>query len=219
MQSHPNSYVPFFFTSASPTAPATPRLFCAGQSALLRRACVAVVGTRSPSPLGRARARRLSRELVAAGAVVMSGLAAGIDTEAHVSAIAAGGHTVAVIGTPLDRTYPAASAGLQQIISREHLLVSPFPTGSSVTRANFPRRNKVMATLSQATVIIEAAEQSGTLHQAAECLRLGRPLFIARSLVTNPRLSWPQRLLQSGARILTSTQDVLSVIGLQSTAS
>jgi len=190
------------------------QLFCAGRLSLLERPCVAIIGTRTPTVHGRARARRLARELVGAGVTVMSGLAAGIDTAAHMSAINAGGSTVAVIGTPLDKVYPVQNRWLQELIHRQQLLVSPFPSGSSVQRSNFPRRNKVMASLSRATVIIEAAEKSGTRHQADECRRLDRPLFIARSLAENTSLTWPRRLLRSrNVHMLTHTADVLAVLG------
>ena len=186
-----------------------PHLFCAGKLSLLERPCVAVIGTRTPTVHGRARA-----ELVGAGVTVMSGLAAGIDTAAHVSTINSGGSTVAVIGTPHDKAYPIQNRWLQELIHREQLLVSPFAAGSPIQRKNFPRRNKVMASLSRATVIIEAAESSGIRHQAAECLRLGRPLFIARSLAENPALTWPRRLLKRrNVHMLTHTADVLAVLG------
>jgi DNA processing protein len=146
----------------------------------------------------------------------MSGLAAGVDTEAHSATIQCGGRTVAVIGTPLDVAYPAANARLQEKIYREHLLVSPFPIGSRVFRSNFPERNKVMAALSDATVIMEASDTSGSLHQAAECRpdRLDRWLFISQSVVNDPRLTWPKKFLGGPkVKILRETSDVLAVLG------
>jgi DNA processing protein len=193
-----------------------PPLFFAGDLSLVRSRCVSVVGSRTVSPEGAARTRRLARELAAAGVVVVSGLAAGVDTDAHSSAIAARGRTIAVIGTPLDVAYPAANARLQETIYREHLLVSPFATGARVFRSNFPTRNKVMAALSDATVIMEASDTSGSLHQAAECRpdRLDRWLFISKSMVNDPRLTWPRQFLGSPkVRILSDTADVLAVLG------
>src|SRR5205814_51885 len=111
--------------------------------------------------------------------VIVSGLARGIDTAALMGAIEKGGRTVAVIGTPLDKAYPAENADLQTEIYSHHLLVTPFRIGEQVFKANFPKRNRVMAAISDATVIIEASDTSGTLHQAAECEKLGRWLFIA----------------------------------------
>jgi len=189
-------------------------LYCAGNLDLLKSPVVAIVGTRDVSEAGRLRARRLARELVEARVVVMSGLAKGVDRAAHEGAIDAGGGTVAVIGTPLSKAYPAENSELQEAIYREHLLVSPFGEGETVFRSNFPKRNRVMAALSDATVIIEASDTSGTLHQAAECQSLGRWLFIARSLVENPAVKWPKDFLgKSRTAVLDSTEDVLRAIG------
>ena len=123
----------------------------------------------------------------------MSGLARGVDTEALTAAIDAGGKVVAVIGTPIDRAYPAENRGLQEQIYRDHLLVSQFEPGNRVFQSNFPERNKLMAALSDASVIIEASDSSGTLHQAAECVRLGRSLFVARSTMEDRSLTWPAK--------------------------
>lgn len=193
-----------------------PPLFFAGDLSLVRCRCVSVVGSRTVSAEGAARTRRLARELAAAGVVVVSGLAAGVDTEAHSSAIQAGGRTIAVIGTPLDVAYPAANARLQERIYREHLLVSPFATGARVFRSNFPTRNRTMAALSDVTVIMEASDTSGSLHQAAECRpdRLDRWLFISKSMVNDSRLTWPKKFLGAPkVRILGETADVLAVLG------
>jgi DNA processing protein len=168
-----------------------PPLWCAGDTALIERPCVAIVGTRQVSVEGAARARRLARGLAERDVVIVSGLARGVDTEALNAAIEAGGRVVAVIGTPIDRAYPAENARLQENIYRDHLLVSQFAPGSRVFPSHFPERNKLMAALSDATVIIEAGEGSGTLHQAAECVRLGRALFIAENVLQNSALTWP----------------------------
>jgi len=190
------------------------RVWCVGDISLLHRKCVAVVGTREVTPEGSARSRRLARELAAAGVIVMSGLAKGVDTEALNAAVEAGGRVVAVIGTPVDRAYPAENKRLQERIYREHLLISQFAPGERVFPTNFPERNKLMAALSDATAIIEAGDTSGTLHQAAECGRLGRWLFIAKSVVDNPLLQWPKRFVgQPKVASLSSTEDILKAIG------
>ncbi len=190
-----------------------PNLFLAGDSTLLRRPCVAIVGTRQVSREGAARARRLAREVVGNGVVVMSGLAKGVDTEALTEALEQGGRVVAVIGTPLDKAYPAENSQLQERIYREHLLVSPFEEGSVVQKRFFPHRNKVMAALSDATVIIEATDTSGTLHQAVECTRLGRWLFVAKSLRDDPKVTWPRSFEKyAKMRWLSETEDLLSAL-------
>jgi len=188
-------------------------IWCAGDTSLLSRKCVAIVGTRKVSPEGAARARRLAKELASTGVVVMSGLARGIDTEALTEAMEAGGSVVAVIGTPIDQAYPIENAALQETISERHLLISQFAPGKRTFPSHFPERNRLMATLSDATAIIEAGETSGTLHQAAECVRLGRWLFIAKSVMDDPTLEWPAKFKgYDTVRTLTHTSDLLSVL-------
>lgn len=192
-----------------------PRLHYAGELALLYRPLVvSVVGTRNLSPEGVLRARRIARELVAAGAVVMSGLAKGVDATAMKAAVEVGGRLIGVIGTPLSKAYPIENAALQEDVWRNHLLISPFMEGQVVRKDYFPHRNRVMAALSHATVIVEAGETSGTVHQAAECERIGRWLFILKSLADNPDLKWPKSFLRGyeRARVLTSTQEVIDAV-------
>lgn len=192
------------------------KLWCAGDISLARKPSVAIVGTREVSKDGAARARRLARELAACGITIVSGLARGVDTEALTSAIESGGKTIAVIGTPIDRAYPAENKGLQEKIYREHLLISQFPPGKKVFPSNFPERNKLMAAISDATVIVEASDTSGTLHQAAECVRLNRLLFIAASIMEDPTLRWPQSFISyPNAKVLRKTSDVLEALGIQ----
>ena len=140
-------------------------VFTAGDLSLLKKPCVSVIGTREVSAEGVKRARRVAKELVQRGVVVVSGLADGVDTEAMTTAIAIGGHTIGVIGTPLSKAYPAKNAALQEEIYRDHLLVSQFEEGTRTFKSSFPQRNRLMAFLSDASVIIEASDTSGTLHQ------------------------------------------------------
>ena len=179
-------------------------LFVAGDTSLLANgARVSIVGTRRASKEGLGRATRLARLVVEREMVVVSGLAEGIDAAAHRAAIDAGGRTIAVLGTPLDRFYPSKNRSLQKLIMREHLVLSQFPRGSSGGRKCFPMRNRTMALISEATVIVEAGEGSGTIHQGWEALRLGRPLFLLESVTSNPDLSWPAEMLGYGAEILS----------------
>ena len=148
-----------------------------------------------------------------AGVVVVSGLAEGIDTEALTGAIEAGGKVAAVIGTPLDTVYPAKNRVLQEAIYRDHLLVSQFAPKSRVFPSNFPARNRTMAALSDASVVIEASDTSGTLHQAAECQRLGRWLVIAKNVADDPALTWPGKFLGKPMTvILETTPQLLATI-------
>lgn len=188
-------------------------IWAAGDLMLVQNPCIAVVGARKVSREGAARARRVARELADAGVVVVSGLAKGVDTEALNAAIEAGGKVIAVIGTPLNKAYPAENRRLQEKIYREHLLISQFALGRPVFQSNFPERNKLMAAISDATVIVEASDTSGSLHQAAECVRLKRWLFIAKSLTDNPSLRWPKTFLQwSNTKLLSHTSDILDIV-------
>lgn len=180
------------------------RLFTAGRIELLRDGMrISVVGSRDASAEGLARARALTEALVARGIVVVSGLAAGIDTAAHTAAIRAGGSTIAVLGTPLDVCFPKDNRELQARIQAEHLAISQFASGTPSQKKNFPLRNRTMALVSDATIIVEAGEGSGTIHQGWEALRLGRPLFLLESLVNRAELAWPKEMLGYGAEVLT----------------
>jgi DNA processing protein len=185
----------------------------AGNLDLLVAPCISIVGTRDVTDRGRQRAEWLSGKLAQAGVSVVSGLAKGVDAAAHESALAAGGKTVAVIGTPLSKAYPIENAHLQERIYREHLLISPFAEGEPVFKSNFPARNRVMAALSDGTVIIEASDTSGTLHQAAECTRLKRWLFISQAIIDDPSIKWPADFLNyERAVVLNRVSDILERI-------
>lgn len=179
------------------------RIFYQGDLSLLQQGGrVSVVGSRKPTREGILRAQKVSRELVAHGLIVVSGLAEGIDTVAHTIAIAQGGRTIAVLGTALDNPYPASNKGLLEEIARDHLVVSQFPFKSPFQTKNFPIRNRTMALISHATIIIEASEKSGTRHQGWEALRLGRLLYILENVANDPSLSWPKEMMSYGAQIL-----------------
>lgn len=177
---------------------APPSFWLAGDAGLLElgRLRVAIVGSRDAGELGIRRARRLAAELSELGIVVVSGLAKGIDRAAHDGAMENGGRTIAVIGTPIDKAYPVEHAAIQQAIYTHHCLVSQFAPGSKVYPSNFVERNRFMALISNASVIVEAGDGSGTLSQAAETQRLGRHLFIMKNVLDNKSLSWPSKFLR-----------------------
>jgi DNA processing protein len=176
--------------------------------------CVAVVGARKPSEQGLARARRLVRELVKDNFTIVSGLAAGVDTAAHETAIDAGGRTIAVIGTPLSHIYPRSNAELQRRIAQDFLLISQVPVKRyerqdyRQNRLFFPERNITMSALTEATVIVEASETSGTLIQARAALQQGRKLFILDSCFRDKRLTWPHRFAERGAIRVVDYDDI-----------
>lgn len=189
-------------------------LYFQGNWDLVYTRSVAVVGTRKPSEEGRQRTAQLVRRLVADDFTIVSGLAEGVDTAAHEAAIAAGGRTIAVIGTPLGKVYPRDNAALQERIAREFLLVSQVPVerydaqNPKVNRFFFPERNKTMSALSEATIIVEAGETSGTLIQAREALKQRRKLFILNSCFERPDLTWPAKFEKDGAVRVRDYDDI-----------
>jgi DNA processing protein len=187
------------------------KLWTRGDVALLaRHPRVAVVGTRQPSPDGIRRARRLVRELVEEGVIVVSGLAQGVDTIAHTTAMISG-RTIAVLGTPINQVFPKQNAALQEQIAQRDLVVSEFHPLSKVAKGNFPRRNRTMALIADASVIVEAGDGSGTLSQGWEALRLGRPLFFLQSLL-DAGLTWPAEMMKYGAQVLTETRELTALL-------
>jgi DNA processing protein len=174
---------------------------------------VAVVGTRQPTPDGIARTRKLVKALVKDNFTIVSGLAAGVDTMAHETAIAEGGRTIAVIGTPLSHAYPRENATLQRKIASEFLLISQVPLKRyerqdyRKNRLFFPERNITMSALTEATIIVEAGETSGTLIQARAALHQGRKLFILDNCFQRG-LSWPQKFADKGAVRVVDYDDI-----------
>ncbi len=194
-------------------------LYYQGWWNLVEMPSVAVVGTRRPTPEGLARTRELVRQLVADGWAIVSGLAEGIDTAAHRAAIEAGGTTIGVLGTPLSVAYPKANRELQEQLARDFLVISQVPVllyeqqDYRRNRSFFPERNLTMAALTQATILVEAGETSGTLIQARAALAQGRKLFILDRCFDTPGLSWPAKLEKQGALRLRDSEDLQRVLG------
>jgi DNA processing protein len=189
------------------------------ETAILDRPTVAVVGARSCSAYGSSVARTLGRELGAAGLVVASGLARGIDGEAHRGALQASGETVAVLGCGVDRVYPAAHGGLARRIAERGLIVSEYPPGVEPAPWRFPARNRIIAGLATATVVVEARERSGALITADLALEEGREVFAVPGEITSALSAGTNALLRVGATILTSPADVLESFGIAHTTS
>lgn len=192
-------------------------LYYQGALDLLSSKSVAVVGARKATEDGIKRAKRVAKLLVQNDFTVMSGLAEGIDTAAHQAAIDLGGRTIAVIGTPLHTVYPKFNKELQSEISKNHLLVSqvPFYQYSQQNYRNnrffFPERNKTMSALSDATVIVEASETSGSLIQARAAIQQNRKLFILKSCFEKG-LTWPDYYLKQGAIKLEDGSELLEYL-------
>lgn len=178
---------------------------------------VAIVGTRAPSDEGQRRTRRLVRALLGDDFTIVSGLAKGIDAIAHDTAIREGGRTIAVLGTPISHVYPRENAALQQEIAKNHLLISQVPVkrydhtpNPKANRHFFPARNVTMSALTDATIIVEAGETSGTLVQARAALKQKRKLFILESCFQNPNLTWPHKFEEEGAIRVREYDDIRS---------
>jgi DNA processing protein len=193
-----------------------PGLFLRGSGAveLLGRRGVAIVGARACSSYGSQVARLLGRELTAAGIVVVSGLARGIDGDAHRGALEAGGPTLAVLGCGVDRDYPVAHAQLAARISEQGLVVSEYAPGVEPAPWRFPARNRIIAGLAAATIVVEARERSGALITADFALEAGREVFAVPGEITSSLSAGTNALLRLGATPLTSTGDVLEALGI-----
>lgn len=179
---------------------------------------IAIVGARAASLEGRALARALGRDLAAAGATVVSGLARGIDTAAHEGALQGGGCTIAVLGSALDRLYPRENASLATAIAGSGAVVSEFPFGTAPCAGNFPRRNRVLAAWSQAVVVVEAATRSGALITARYALDEGREVMAVPGHPSQRGSEGTNQLLKDGAALVRNARDVAAEIGLELSA-
>jgi DNA processing protein len=192
------------------------RLYLRGGAAndVLSRPCVGVVGARACSAYGAQVGRMLGRELAAAGLVVVSGLARGIDGEAHRGALESGGVTVAVLGCGIDRDYPAAHAELARRIRTDGLAVAEYEPGVEPAPWRFPARNRIIAGLCAVTIVVEARERSGALITADLALEEGREVLAVPGEITSPLSAGTNALLKLGAGPCTSADDVLELFGL-----
>lgn len=186
-----------------------------GESELLSRPAVAVVGARACSGYGASVARMLGRELASAGLVVVSGLARGVDAEAHRGALERDGTTVAVLGCGVDRDYPAAHAELARRIATTGLIVSEYAPGVEPAPWRFPARNRIVAGLCDAAVVVEARERSGALITADFALEEGREVFVVPGEITSSLSAGTNALLKLGASPLTAATDVLASFGIE----
>jgi DNA processing protein len=190
-------------------------LFVRGEAEVLGEVGVAVVGARSCSSYGAQVARSIARELALAGMVVVSGLARGVDGEAHRGALEGGGRTVAVLGCGIDRDYPRSHAELARRVAASGAVVSEYPAGVEPAPWRFPARNRIIAGLALATVVVEARERSGALITADFALELGRDVFAVPGEITSSLSAGTNDLLRQGAAPLTSVRDVLDALGIE----
>ena len=192
-------------------------LYAIGQTAQLRQLqahhAIAMVGSRNPTPQGQLNAREFARSMASCGLTVVSGLALGIDGASHEGALqgAAPGQlaTMAVVGTGLDRVYPKQHLALAHRIAAQGLILSEYPLGTPPLNANFPKRNRLISGLSQATLVVEAALQSGSLITARQALEQGRDVFAIPGSIHSPQSKGCHALIKQGAKLVESAQDVL----------
>jgi DNA processing protein len=172
---------------------------------------IAIVGSRAPTPYGEAQARRFADAFAAAGIGVVSGLARGVDAAAHAAALDAGGATIAVLGSGVDRPWPADS--LADRVAAEGLLLSELPLGTGPRRHHFPRRNRLISALSEAVLVVEAAWASGSLITARWAADQGRAVFALPGRVDHPMARGCHRILREGATLVTSPEELLLDLG------
>lgn len=187
-----------------------PLIFVAGRLEERDERSIAIIGSRHATPAGLSAARELAHGFVAAGYVVLSGLAAGIDTAAHLATLAAGGRTMAVVGTGLAHAYPPENAALQQRLAAEGAVISQFWPETEPTRGTFPLRNAVMSGLARATVVVEASLRSGSRTQTRLALAHGRPVFLLRPVLS---ATWARELAaKPGVYVVDGAAEVIDTV-------
>ena len=190
-------------------------LYYCGYSDFLETRCISIVGTRNPSEKALKITAEITKKLVTDNFTIISGLAKGIDTAAHNAAIENKGRTIGVLGTPINKAYPQENEGLQTTIANEHLLLSQVPfykyfnQSFKLNKVFFLERNKTMSALSEATLIIEAGNTSGSLIQAKAALDQNRKLLIWQDCVQNNKITWPEKFIKSGGKVVGSYEDIL----------
>ena len=184
-------------------------LYARGRIELLERPAIAIVGSRNATAQGLENARAFAAHLSGQGWVVVSGLALGIDGAAHEGALAGGGGTIAVVGTGLDRVYPARHRALAQRIAGVGLLVSEFAVGTPALAENFPIRNRIIAALARGTLVVEAAVQSGSLITARLAAEAGRDVFAIPGSIHSPQSRGCHALIKQGAKLVDSASDIV----------
>lgn len=194
-------------------------LYVRGKVELLNRRTLAIVGSRNPTPQGVQNAERFAAAFADAGLVIASGLALGIDAAAHRGALAAGGDTVAFIGTGIDRIYPARNRELALEIGAKGAIVSEFPIGTPVAAFNFPRRNRLISGLARGVLVVEAAIESGSLITARLAAEQGREVFAIPGSIHSPQSKGCHKLIKQGAKLVETAQDVLEELNWAASSS
>jgi DNA processing protein len=206
---------PFLLKSISHPPPV---LYVRGELSPQDEWALGVVGTRQASVYGREVTRTLVEGLVAAGVTIISGLAYGIDTMAHRTALEAGGRTIAVLGSGVDIIYPYQNRGLAEQIMRNGALISEYPLGTKPEARNFPPRNRIISGMSLGVLVVEGSTRSGAMITAAYALEQGREVFAVPGNILSRNSGGPSYLIQQGAKLVTSVQDILEELNLDMAA-
>ncbi len=191
-------------------------LWVRGDVSICDKTVVAIVGARAASREGMAAAEAIAGDLARAGIVIASGLARGVDSAAHTGALDAGGTTIAVLGTGIDRVYPSENEELFERIASHGLLMTEFPPGAQPEVFHFPRRNRIISGLSRAVLVVEAAEKSGSLITARHAADQGRDVMAMPGLTAGGRNRGAHALLRDGAKLVESAVDILQELGIGS---
>ena len=192
-----------------------PVLFCLGRRELLAQPGIAIIGSRNATPQGIADAEAFAAALSAAGLAIVSGLALGIDAAAHRGGLSQAGSSIAVVGTGLDRVYPARNRDLAHELASRGLLVSEFSPGTPPLRANFPRRNRLVSGLSRGVLVVEATLSSGSLITARFAGEQGREVFALPGSIHSPFSKGCHKLIRDGAKLVETAQDILDELGVR----
>lgn len=187
-------------------------LYLKGNRSLLKSNCISVVGTRNPSPYGIDIIKAIIPVLIKNNWTIVSGLALGIDAEAHKISIKEKGNTIAVLGSGVNQIYPASNLSLASEMAISQLLLSEFPPYRKAEKWHFPLRNRIISGLSKGTVIIEAKERSGSLITAEQALEQGRDVFAVPGSIFEPRSQGTNRLIQQGAKLVLTAEDIMEEI-------
>ncbi len=184
-------------------------LYVKGKPGLLNATSLAIVGSRNATPQGISNAEAFSQALSNAGLCIISGMAHGIDAAAHRGALKGRGGSIAVVGTGLDKIYPAANRDLAHQLAKEGALVSEFPLGTPPIGSNFPRRNRLISGMSVGCLVVEASQQSGSLITARQALEQGREVFAIPGSIHSPQSRGCHRLIKQGAKLVETAEDIL----------
>jgi len=190
-----------------------PLLYASGNIELLKHPQIAIVGSRNCTPGGAKTAMEFARYLANSGVTITSGMATGIDTQAHKGALLCGGNTIAVTGTGLDQIYPSCNSKMAYEIHESGLLVTEFPLGTGPRSENFPRRNRIISGLCIATLVVEATRRSGSLITAHQSVEQGREVFAVPGSIHNPQAKGCHQLIREGAKLVDQASDIIEELG------